>query len=337
MKISVVLPIFRTAASLNELYARLQSTFVKLGHDYELLMVDDGSPDGAWPMIQKIAVNDKSVKAFKLSRNFGQHPAIAAGLEHVTGDVVVLMDADLQDRPEDIPKLLAALTENVDVVYTVKEVQLAPWHIRWTSSLYHSVIGRLTSMAIPRHIGSFRLFNRRFFEALMCYPERNILFGPIMFHMGFEYAVVQVPNQERKHGRTSYSFRKRLSLAFNSIISYTDLPHRLLIKSGVGIFACSAFYSLIVLVNYALGMSTLMPGLTLVVLLLTFMLGTIMFSLGLIGSYVFNAYQEVLRRPRFHIARSVNVEAITACAGRKPWQRDQVSVEDDRETQRKAG
>jgi dolichol-phosphate mannosyltransferase len=305
--ISVVLPVYRTAQYLRELYRRLVATLEPLAGDFELLMIDDGSPDDAWSILTELARADPRVKAIRLSRNFGQHAAICAGFEHATGDCIVLMDADLQDCPEDIPVLLKHLHGDCDVVYTVKEGDES-WLTRWTSRLYHDVVSRLSRQEVPANIGTFRLFSRRVLQALRAYPEYNVLYGPLMFHVGFRSAVVCVPHPRRQGGSSSYSFRKRLALAVNSLISYTDFPHRFLVYFGGLILVLSALYTVALVIRYLVAAEPAPPGLTLLALLITVSLGSLMLGLGVIGMYVFRVYQEVLRRPRYVKARTLNVE-----------------------------
>ncbi|MGH7177812.1 MAG: glycosyltransferase family 2 protein [Tepidisphaeraceae bacterium] len=307
-RISTVTPLYQTAQYLRELHRRLTETLSKLEGGYELVMVDDGSRDGAWEILSDIARTDPHVKAIKLSRNFGQHPAIAAGLEHATGDQIILMDADLQDRPEDIPLLLENLKGDVDVVYTVKTGphDTSTTH-SLTSRMYHYVFSKLTHTNVPRDIGTLRAFSRRFLDAVLEYPERSVLFGPLMFHVGFVYTVVQVQRDARQ-GKSSYSFRRRLALALNSLLSYTDLPHRILVNTGAIILAGSVLYLIAILARWVISRDKVPPGLTLTVLLITITLGATMFGLGIIGTYVFRVYQEVLARPRYIISRSINLK-----------------------------
>jgi polyisoprenyl-phosphate glycosyltransferase len=306
-RISVVLPVYNTAGCLRELYQRLKTSIATVTDDMELIMVEDGGRDNAWELINEIAARDTCVKAIQFSRNFGQHPAIAAGFAHATGDIVILMDADLQDRPEDIPALVAKLTGDVDVVYTIKQGQQESLSTRLTSRVYHYVFSQLTRTNVPRDIGTFRAFSRKFLTALNTYPERNILFGPLMFHVGFKSETVIVQHDPRKEGKSGYSFRKRLALAVNSILSYTDLPHRILINAGLLTLCASVLYTVALLLRYALTKEALPPGLTLLALLMTISMGIMMLSFGIIGTYVFRVYQEVLSRPRYIIARSINV------------------------------
>jgi dolichol-phosphate mannosyltransferase len=306
-RLSVVLPVYKTAQYLRELYRRLVAALTPVAGDFELLLVDDGSPDGAWEIITELAQADPRVKGILLSRNFGQHPATCAGFEHASGDVIVLMDADLQDSPEEIPRLLKHLQGDCDVVYTVKEGEAEPLLTRLTSRLYHAVISRLLRTEVPRGVGSFRLFTRRMLQALLAYPEFNVLYGPLMFHVGFRAAVVPVRRKERHGGRSSYSFRKRLALAVDSLISYTDFPHRFLVTFGGLILLLSVLCTIALGVHYLLARDPLPAGLLLLALLITISLGAIMMGLGIIGMYVFRVHQEVLRRPRYIAARTLNL------------------------------
>jgi dolichol-phosphate mannosyltransferase len=304
--VSVVLPIYRTAAFLEELHARLTAALDADGRSFELVMVDDGSPDGAWTILRDLAGRDPRVCALRLSRNFGQHPAIAAGFEHARGERIVLMDADLQDRPEDIPRLLAALEGDVDVVYTVKQGEQEPLLTRLTSKLYHYAFSRITGARVPRSVGTFRAFTRPFLEAIRSYPEHNVLFGPLMFHIGFGSATIEVPHVPRKDGKSAYTFRKRLALAVSSLLAYTDLPHRFLVSFGGLILTSSGLYAVALLVRYIVSRGALPQGLTLLALLVTISIGSTMMALGVVGTYVFRVYSEVLRRPRYVIARRLN-------------------------------
>lgn len=307
-KLSVILPIYNTGDCLEELHQRLCKTLESCVQNFELIMVDDGSPDNAHEKLVDIAHRDARVKALFLSRNFGQHPAISAGLEHANGDVIVLMDADLQDRPEDIPFLLAQLEPDVDIVYTVKSNPEESFFQLLTSRFYHYVFSRITCTKVPNKIGTLRVFRNVVQNALLRYPERNVLYGPLMFFVGFRSTTVTVHRPPRPRGRSGYTFTKRLVLALNSLLSYTDIPHRLLMGSGFGILCLTALYILALLARYFLDDTPIPPGLTLLALLITGSLGVTMFALGIIGTYIFRVYQEVLARPRYLLLRAINLE-----------------------------
>lgn len=303
--ISVVIPVYNNAATVEELASRIDAA-LKPG-PYEAIFVDDGSLDDSLARLRRVASSNPSAKVISLARNFGQHPAISAGFEHAKGDIVVLMDADLQDRPEDIPLLLGKLRDDVDIVYTRKARPEEEATVRITSALYHYVFARITRSPRFAEIGTFRAFSRKFLSALLQYRERNVLYGPLMVYMGFKSAIVEVVREGRRSGSSGYTFGKRLALAVNSLISYTDIPHRVSIYIGSVLFAGSVLYGAVVLVQYLIYGRSLPAGFTLVLMMLTLMLGSLMISLGIIGSYVFRVYQEVLQRPRYLIAEKVNL------------------------------
>jgi dolichol-phosphate mannosyltransferase len=306
--ISVVIPVFNNAGSLDELARRLLSALDGVSGSYEIIFINDGSRDNSIQILRTLALAHQCIKVIAFSRNFGQHPAICAGFEHAQGEVVVLMDADLQDRPEDIPDLLAKLKQsNADIAYTIKKSDGKLISSRLTSTIYHYIFSRIVKTDVPLNIGTFRAFNRKFLEALLNFKEVNILYGPLMFYMGFQSCFLELPYADRAHGKSSYTFSKRLQLAVNSLISYTDIPHKASVLFGGILLAGSFFYSIAVTIQYLILGSTLPSGTTLILLVLCLTLGSLMMFLGIIGSYIFRVYQEVLNRPRYLAQEKINL------------------------------
>ena len=303
-RISVLVPVYNNERTLEALCARLTATLE--GREYEVLLVNDGSRDGSWALLTRLAAANPRLKAIGLSRNFGQHPAIAAALDHATGDVMVLMDADLEDQPENIPALVAGLSDqSCDIIYTVKDqAQESPRDL--TSSFYHYVFSRIVGVPVPRRLGTFRAFTRKVLRALREFPERHVLYGPLMFYVGFRYAIVPVTRGTRPD-RSSYSFGKRLRLAVNSLVTYTDLPPKAFATIGMAMVALPLLYALVVVAQYLFVGQSLPRGLTIVVLLLCAMTGMLMLAIGTLGVYVFRIFQEVLARPRYLIDDTINV------------------------------
>lgn len=304
--ISIVVPVYNNQDSLRALAARIDT--VLSSHGYELLLVNDGSRDRSMDIMRELAANNPRIRVMSLSRNFGQHPAISAGFERASGDYIVLMDADLQDAPEHIPVLLAKLQESgAEIVYTTRAGDRLGGGSRLTSKLFHYVFSRIVTSDLPQNVGTLRLFTRRVLQAVNSYPEYAAVYGPLMLFMGFKRTFVAVEHHVRPHGKSGYNFFKRLSLAANSLISYTSVPHTISVVAGIGITLGALAYATVLLVQYAVFGRELPPGLTLVVLMLSLTLGSLMTTLGIIGSYVFRVYQEVLRRPRFHIEETINL------------------------------
>ncbi len=312
--VSVVIPVYRNEGVLDELVSRLVATLGEMGRRFEIVLVDDGSPDRSWERIRALAEEHAEVVGLRLSRNFGQHPAIAAGLERAQGDVTVLMDADLQDEPEQLPLLLSKLEEGMDVVYTVNVDEKGTESSRFTSALFHYSFSRLAGVDVPRSIGTYRAFNRKFRTAVLSYPERRPLYGPLMLYMGFTAAFVPVRRRPTTAERSGYTFLQRLGLAADTLISYTNVPHRVLLLSGSALAAASALYLVILIVDYLVRGSALASGLTLLLGITLLFMGAVLLSLGIVGSYVFRVFQEVLGRPRYLLAEAVGAQVLAPTA-----------------------
>lgn len=307
--ISVIIPVYNNAPTLADLSGRI-ATALK-GEDWEIVFVNDGSRDDSLGVLRKLAAADTRIKVVSLSRNFGQHPATNAGMVLAEGQEIVFMDADLQDRPEDIPLLLTRLRDRakpVDIVYTVKSERYDAALTRLTSMIFHHVHSRLTGSQAPSGMGTFRAFTRRVLVEMLGYQERNILYGPLMLSMGYAHDFVHVPHKERTEGASSYTFSKRLSLATSVLIRHTDIPHRIFLIIGGGIVGFSFLYAAFNIIQYVFWGRVLLGGLAVIILLLLFFMGATFIALGLLGLYIFQIFQEALRRPRYHIAETINLD-----------------------------
>lgn len=308
--VSLLIPVYNNAPYLRELVSRTISALEPAGIAFEMVMVDDGSRDASWDILAEAAGQDPRVRALRLSRNFGQHAAISAALEHASGNRFVLMDADLQDRPELIPELLRKLDEGAhDIVYTVKVGGDDGMFKRLTSHAFHGMVSDATGSSHVANLGTFRAFNDNVANALRDYRERGVVYGPLMHTIGYDVAYVQVQRDLRVGSRSSYSFAKRMALAFQSIVSYSTLPQRLLLWTGGAVCAASMLYLLAVVIQHLMGKPGLAQGLTLLIVLVLFLIGLIMLSLGILASYMFLVYREILDRPRYHVQRAINLEA----------------------------
>ena len=308
--VSVVIPVYRNEDSLAELTRRLTDALGSTGRPFEIIYVDDGSPDASWDVIRALSDQHREVVGLKLSRNFGQHPAIAAAIERAVGDVTVLMDADLQDEPEQLPTLLSKLDEGVDIVYTVNVDEAGRGKSRLTSALFHYSFSRAADIDVPNSIGTLRVFNRKVRDALIRYPERRPLYGPLMLYMGFSAAFVPVRRAARTSGSSSYGFLRRLGLAADTLISYTNIPHRVLLVAGSGLALGSMLYLVVLVLDYLIRGPELASGLTLLLGVILLLMGAVLLSLGIVGSYVFRVFQEVLQRPRYLLTDSVDREPL---------------------------
>lgn len=296
--VSVVVPVYRNEATVRELVSRITAVLETYAPQFEIILVCDGSPDDSWAVIEECAARDPRVRGVLLSRNFGQHRAISAGFDRVRYGTTVLMDGDLQDSPESIPLLVDEVRRGSDLVLTQYGANMKQ---RVTSRIYARLIGRLFSTRLPARIGTFRAFSDRFRQAMQQHHERHIMYAALMASLGFKTSIVPVERSDRSEGRSSYTFRTRIKLAFDGVISNSDAPHRAMVAIGAAISVLSFLYLLIVLGQSFIGGSELQGGVTLAIAISLASLGLVLASLGIIGAYVFRVYQEVLARPRYLI------------------------------------
>lgn len=302
--VSVLIPVYNNEVTIEELFRRLVASLEPLVDDFEVVFVNDGSRDASWPIIARLAAEDRRCVGLQLSRNFGQHPAIGAGLERCRGDITVLMDADLQDRPEELGNLLAPFDDpEIEIVYTTWEMGRQKASL--TSRLFHSVFAQLAGLQMPSNVGTYRAFRRSVRNELLRYQEQGAVYGPLMSQMGFDYRYVTVQRDKPGGRETSYDFRRRLALAVNALIAYSDLPHRLVTWTGLTFTLGGLAYLAVLVGQYMLGDRPLQGGITLLIGITVLMSGVLLMSVGVLTAYVYRVFHEVLGRPRYHIARTV--------------------------------
>ena len=267
--ISVIIPVYNNQNTLFELTEQLIETLKNYG--VEIIYINDGSKDQSAEILNQLSDQNPMVKVIHLAKNFGQHPAISAGLEHATGEILILMDADLEDIPSNIPKLIQSIERGNDICFTIK-IEAKKFTLnKLLSKSYHILIDSLLKEKNPTNLGTFRAFNKKVLNALLMYPERNILYGPLMHHLGFKREFILV-ERNTKYKYSSYTLNKRIQLAINSLISYSDLPHRIFLWMGSLIFLLSTMYGLISFIQYIYWGKQLMSGLTLVIMILLIIL-----------------------------------------------------------------
>lgn len=305
--VSVLIPVYNNASTISELHERLDASLRPLTNDFEIIFVNDGSADNSWAVISDLCKRNPQVVGIQLSRNFGQHPAINAALRRARGEITVLMDADLQDRPEELPKLLAPFSadENLDIVYT-QFVMDAGGKSRLTSRLFHAMFARMTgSNRIPSNAGTYRAFTRRVTDALLDYPERNVVYGPLMVQMGFEQTYVTVARSPAVGRKTSYTFSKRLALAVSALISYSSILHWFVTIAGLILTSLSGIFLAVITVQYLAGTRPLVNGQLLLIGITVLMSGVLLMSIGILTAYTTRIFQEVLARPKYHVSREI--------------------------------
>jgi len=298
--ISVVIPVYRAESCLEELYRRLKTALEPLTADFEIMLVEDCGGDRSWPLIVELAQRDPRVKGIQFSRNFGQHYGITAGLDRCNGDWVVVMDCDLQDRPEEIPRLYAKAQEGHEIVVARRGKRSDPLLKRFSSWLYYSVFSWLADMDYDPQAGNFRILSRKVINNYRNMRERSRFFGSLINWMGFPFTSIDVQHDERFAGDSSYTFGKLWRLGAETIIAYSDKPLRIAVRLGFFIATCAFLYGLYILF-LALFHSSPVTGWSSLIVSIYFMGGVIVAILGILGIYLGKTYDETKCRPLYVI------------------------------------
>ena len=287
-----------------ETYRRLKAVMDSLGEPYELVFVNDGSRDATLAILKEIAAADPSVKIIDFSRNFGHQIAITAGMDHASGEAVIVIDADLQDPPELIPAMIARWKEGYDVVYGKrKERKGETFFKRFTAGLFYRLLNRLTEVKMPVDVGDFRLIDRRVCAALREVPEHNRYVRGLISWLGFRQTAVEFVREPRFAGRTKYPLRKMVRLALDALTSFSHKPLRFASYLGFTLSGIGLILSLVALFRWV-GAEGTEEGLLLAVNLFLQGLGFIM--LGILGEYIGRIYDEAKGRPLYVVRETVN-------------------------------
>lgn len=296
VELSVAIPVFNEVDVLPELYSRLVSVLEGTGKSFEIILVDDGSSDMGWAVIEELHAKDARVKGVRLSRNFGQHIAITAGIDSARGDAVILMDADLQDRPEEIPRLLDKLAEGYDLVYGVRKNRQDRFMKRATSAFFWKMIRRLSGIDIPENQAMLRIMSRKFVDDFRLLRERNRFLGGLFSWLGHSQLGVEVEHGQRFKGATKYNLYRMLKLTFHAVTSFSHFPLQVAGMTGLAISSVSFFFVIWFLVRkLVFGISVVGWASTMVAIL--FLGGVQLAVLGLIGEYLGRVFTEVQKRP----------------------------------------
>lgn len=304
MKISVVIPVYGCREALPELYQRLTNVLTKLVSNYEIILVNDGCPQNSWEVIERLCKEDSHVVGLELSRNFGQLQATAAGVDYSTGDWVVVMDCDLQDRPEEIPRLYAKAKEGYDVVFARRKERRDSKFKVFVSDCFYKVYSFATGQPYDGSICNFSISNRNVIDNYCKMREWHRGFVMYIQWMGFHEAVLDVEHQERFAGESGYNFKKRMKMAMDLLTSQSDKLLQLTVKSGLLISAIA----LLVIVALVVRFFTMhiQAGWTSIIAAIFLMGGLTIASVGIVGIYVGNIFMEVKHRPLYIVRQQLN-------------------------------
>lgn len=298
--ISVVIPVYGCGQCIVGLYSRLVATLAPLSEKFELILINDASPDDSWLTIQEIAERDRRVKGINLSRNFGQHYAITAGLDFAVGDWVVVMDCDLQDVPEEIPKLYHVALNGYEVVVGRRVRRQDGLIKKLLSKLFYSVFFYFSGSKVDNRIGNFGIYSRKVIESIKQLREQNRSFGLFAIWVGFRRIEIDVTHAARSSGKSAYTFRRMIGLAVDSLIAHSNKLLLVAINLGFIISLLSIGAAGWIALRYFLW-STPVIGWTSLMVSIYFTAGLIIGTIGVVGLYVGKIFEEVKGRPLYII------------------------------------
>lgn len=304
-QISIVSPVYRGEKMVAELVERNVESVSSITDNYEIILVNDASPDGSWNEIVKQCRLNPKVKGINLSRNFGQHYAITAGLYDAKGDWVVVMDCDLQDRPEEIPNLYHKAMEGYDIVHARRGNRKDRYIKRMSSALFHRVYNWLSGLDTDKAIANFGIYRHCVIEEYNKMPERARSFPSLVKFLGFKDTAIDVEHSKRAEGKSSYSLYKLIKLSFDVIVANSNRPLRLAIGLGFGMSAISFLLALYNLVAKWIGIIQV-DGFTTTVFSIWFVGGMLLFVMGILGVYIGKIFDQVKGRQLFIVKEKIN-------------------------------
>lgn len=297
--ISVVIPVYRSERILPVLCERLTTSLAALNRPYEIILVDDRSPDRSWDVIRQMVRQFPATLGVRLSRNFGQHYAITAGLDLAKGEWTVIMDCDLQDQPEEIHRLLECAESGYDIVLARRRLRRDSPGKGLLSKLFYGVFNLLSGYRLDPAVGSFRIMKRTVVEAYCSMREASRLFGGMIEWLGFETGYLDVDHAQRYEGKSSYNLRSMTRLALDGMIAFSNRPLYFSIGTGILMSVFSAGFGLTLVVGYFIHPLIGVPGWLSTVTLTTFIGGVILLNLGILGIYVGRIYDQTKGRPLY--------------------------------------
>jgi glycosyltransferase involved in cell wall biosynthesis len=304
--LSVVIPVYNESSLIDELVKRVKTNIKLITEDFEIIIVDDGSQDKTWNSIENEAKSENRIKGIKFSRNFGHHYAITAGLYNSSGEWVVVMDGDLQDRPEVIPDLYKKAQEGFDVVFVSRQNRPEKLHYRIAQKIFYWLLNILSGVDFNSRQANFSIINKKVVEAFKNFPENARFYGTTVKWLGFKRSFIIADHGRRHSGKPSYTLKNRVKLASDIILSFSERPLKFAIGLGLLMSSISTFVALrIVYGTLKWGYSV--TGWSSVIVSILFSTGIILTVLGIIGIYLGRIFQEVKRRPLFIVSETFNL------------------------------
>lgn len=304
--LSIISPVYKAESMIPELVRRIEAAVSPITDDFEIILVEDCGPDQSWSVIEQLAKTNPCIKGIKLSRNFGQHYAITCGLDHCYGEWVVVMDCDLQDVPEEIPNLMRKAQEGFDIVLARRVERNDHWWTRFTSKIFYTTLSYLTGTTQDHTVANFGIYHHEVIESIRLMRESIRYFPTMVTWVGFNKTFLDVQHGPREEGSSGYTFRKRLKLALDIMLAYSNKPLLLTVQLGLILASTSFLVSLVVLIFALIGKYTV-SGYASIMMSLWFLAGLIIFILGVVGLYLAKVFEGVKNRPLYFVSKHVNI------------------------------
>jgi polyisoprenyl-phosphate glycosyltransferase len=305
-EIAVVVPVYMGKAMLRELCDRLITTLEKITDQFSIILVDDSSPDNSWPLILEIGRGDPRIRGLLLSRNFGQHYALTAGLDHARARWYVVMDCDLQDAPEDIPLLYTQARQGFDIVVGIRRKEGHSFIKRHTSRFFYVTFNFLAGIDLDWGIGNFRIFSDRVALGFRQMREQMRFFPASLSYMGFDVGTVVLPHHARPEGRSSYTPYKLLALGANTILAHSQMPLKIVAGFGLCLSVLAMALAMLVAARAAIWGVSVTGWASLIVAIFAIG-GAQIFITGIVGIYVGKSFEEAKKRPLYFIKDDLNL------------------------------
>ncbi len=307
IEISIVSPVYKSAALVKPFVDRVTKAIHALNVSYEIILVDDGSPDFSWEAIEQVCTENTKVKGVLLSRNFGQHYAITAGLDVCKGNWVVVMDSDLQDRPEAIIPLYKKAQQGSDIVFCRRKYRTDGWFKIAASKWFYKFLGMVSGKKIDPAIANFGIYNRKVVDAIIRMRESIRYFPMLVSWVGFKTDTIDVQHGEREGGKSNYNFRRLVRLGLDIVLSFSDKPLEIVATIGGLISLSTLIAGMVVLFRY-FNHSITVEGYTSLLLSIWFLSGLIIATLGIVGLYVGKTFQGIKQRPLYITSKTLNIK-----------------------------
>jgi dolichol-phosphate mannosyltransferase len=305
-KLSLIVPVYFEEECIEQFLKETEYHLNLIGIDYEYVFIDDGSKDRTVEIINKCAETNKRIKLIEFSYNHGKQAAVSAGISFATGDYLLYMDPDLQDPPEEIARFIVEIEKGYDLVFGIRKEKKDTWLNTKLSNLFWTILEKFTGLKIPTGLAVMRIFNRKFADQFKLYGEKNRFIEGMFMHIGMKWTTIEIIQRERFAGVSKFNFKRKMQLAFNAILDYSELPLKMAVRLGF-ILSFLGFVSLIVIVLLKIFTYQFQAGWPSLIGLFLMGLGLQLVFIGIVALYLGKIYKEVKNRPLYSIRNTTNV------------------------------